>query len=97
MRVGVKRTQAGVFAQPDALVELVTAVHALGFDSFWLGDHIAFPESMEVKHGVEGAWRTDVREDFLEAIATAGFLLGRVDDLPIGIHALIAPYRNPVT
>jgi probable F420-dependent oxidoreductase len=97
MRVGVKRTQAGVFAQPESLVELVTAVHGLGFDSFWLGDHIAFPEGMKVKHGREGAWRTDVRQDFLEAIATAGFLLGRVDELPIGIHALIAPYRNPVT
>ena len=97
MRVGVKRTQAGVFAQPDALVALVEAVRDLGYDSFWLGDHIAFPDQIRSEHRIKGAWRTDVRHDFLEAIATAGYLLGRVETVPIGIHAVIAPYRNPVT
>jgi probable F420-dependent oxidoreductase len=95
MRFGVKRTQAGEFARPDVLVELVAGVHNLGYDSFWLGDHVAFPRGMDTAHK-KGSWRTDPREDFLEAIATAGVLLGRVDELPIGIHALIAPYRNPV-
>jgi probable F420-dependent oxidoreductase len=96
MRFGVKRTQAGQFARPDALLELVNAVAGLGYDSFWLGDHITFPISVDSEHGETGTWRTDPREDFLEAIATAGFLLGSIADLPIGIHALIAPYRNPV-
>jgi len=96
MRFGVKRTQDGEFAQPAALLELVTAVHRLGYDSFWLGDHITFPLTIDSSHGETGSWRTDPREDFLEAIATAGFLLGSIADLPIGIHALIAPYRNPV-
>lgn len=96
MRVGVKRTQAGAFARPDALVALVREVRDLGLDSYWLGDHIAFPTQIDSAHKAGAKWRTDIEDGFLEAVATAGWLLGKVDGLPIGVHAFIAPYRNPI-
>lgn len=95
MRVAVKRTAAGVFAQPEVLVDIVQAVESLGYHSFWLGDHICFPERMASQHPGD-PWPTEPEEDFCEALGTAGFLLASTSRLPVGVDALIAPYRNPV-
>ncbi len=94
MRIGVKRVQTGRFADADALLALMRATADLGFDSFWLGDHVGFPDVLDSAH--RGRWRTDPDAPFLESVATMGFLLGAVADLPVGIHALVAPLRHPV-
>jgi probable F420-dependent oxidoreductase len=95
MKFGISRVQAGPFGQPDVLLALAQAAEALGFESFWLGDHVCFPARIESQYPF-GPWPTDPTAPYLEPLATASFLLGRTTRLAVGVNTLVAPYRHPL-
>jgi probable F420-dependent oxidoreductase len=59
---------------------------ALGFESLWLGDHLAVPASDE----------NSARDRFYEAITTLGYLVGVTSRIQLGTGVLIVPYRHPI-
>ena len=47
MKLGMVLPQTARAASPAAPIEVATQAEKLGFDSVWVGDHIAVPESQE--------------------------------------------------
>ena len=86
MRVGVVIPTFDRFAEGDAFRRLVEAVEALGFDSAWFGDHIAFPSDRPAYMG----------DSWLDAVACAAVGVGMTTRLKFGTDVLVAPYRHPL-
>ena len=88
-------------SSPQSLVELVRTSEALGFSSFWLGDHVVIPLEVD-----DGAHQRDVGGkvriadksvvDVFEPIVTLAHLAAHVDTIRLGFSVLVIPYRNPV-
>ncbi len=58
----------------------------LGFESLWLGDHLAVPTSDT----------SSARDKFYEALSVLGFLAGVTTSVKLGTGVIIIPYRHPV-
>jgi probable F420-dependent oxidoreductase len=86
---------------PADIAALAGKVEQLGFDSFWLGDHIVIPREMD-----RGVHRKQVGGDVeiadksmlkvYEPLITMGWLAAHVRSIRLGFHVLVIPYRNPV-
>lgn len=86
---------------PADLIEVVRAGEALGYSSFWLGDHVVIPREVddaahrrEVGGAVRIADKTQV--DVFEPVVTLAHLCAHVSTIRLGVGVLVIPYRNPV-
>jgi probable F420-dependent oxidoreductase len=86
---------------PADLIEVVRAGEALGYSSFWLGDHVVIPREVdnsahqrEVGGNVRIADKT--RVDVFEPVVTLAHLSAHVSSIRLGFNVLVIPYRNPV-
>src|SRR5512140_2214354 len=88
----------GPLATPPTILGLAQQAEALGFESIWLADHVAFPVSFtsEYPYSAAGAFPTKLDDPLLEPVATMGVLVGATKRVRIGTAALIMPYRNPL-
>lgn len=84
MKFGVILPNYGPVAGRLATVDTTLAAESLGFDSAWVTDHMAVPES-------DGPTYTPI----FEAIATTAYLAACTGAIRLGISALILPQRNP--
>lgn len=90
------------------LVEFVEAAEAARFHRIWLGDHVVWPVEHasrypfttgadDARFGAEseraGFLQSENRR-FLEALVTAGFIVGASKTLHVGLSVLILPMRN---
>jgi alkanesulfonate monooxygenase SsuD/methylene tetrahydromethanopterin reductase-like flavin-dependent oxidoreductase (luciferase family) len=62
----------------------------LGFESLWLGDHVALPVSGQ------GSERNDPFEPRPEALTALAFLAAITKRLRLAIGVLVVPQRQPV-
>jgi probable F420-dependent oxidoreductase len=86
---------------PRDLIELVQTGEALGYSSFWLGDHVVIPREVD-----DAAHRRDVGGkvriadkslvDVFEPVVTLSHLCAHVSSIRLGFNVLVIPYRNPV-
>lgn len=100
MRVGFT-LGVDVPPSPADLIEIVRAGEALGYSSFWLGDHVVIPRAVdesthrrEVGGNVRIADKSQV--DVFEPVVTLAHLCAHVSTIRLGFNVLVIPYRNPV-
>ena len=89
MKFGVCLTHYGREVGSAELVEAVTEIERLGFDSIWVTDHVVIPE------GVRDA-QLIYREHMLEAFTVFGFLAAVSRRAQLGSSIIVLAYRNPI-
>lgn len=85
MKFGIVLPNVGATASRMALIDTLMAAEALGFDSVWVSDHIAIPDSDAGQLG-----------NIYESITTLSYLAGLTRTIKLGVSALVLPQRNPV-
>ena len=88
----------GPLADAETILNLARHAEAIGLDSIWLADHVAFPVSFNAAYpySAKGDFPTRLSDPLMEPVATMGVLVGATQRVRIGTAALIMPYRNPV-
>ena len=89
MKFGVCLTHYGRETGRAELVEAVTEIERLGFDSIWVTDHVVIPE------GVRDA-QLIYREHMLEAFTVFSFLAAVSRRAQLGSSIVVLAYRNPL-
>jgi probable F420-dependent oxidoreductase len=85
VRVGVAPPNyAAWFTAPEA-VRVARAAERLGYDSIWLGDHVAIPRDQADIYG----------NAYLDCFTTIAYLASQTS-LRFGTHVAVVPYRHPV-
>lgn len=85
MKFGLFGLHRGPGIAPDVLARRGRAAEDAGFESLWVGDHIALPS------GLPGA-----DEPRLEALATLFYLAAVTSTVRLAAGVLVIPQRNPV-
>jgi probable F420-dependent oxidoreductase len=95
---GIRLPNSGPFASPDALRAIATHAEALGFDTIWVHDHLAWPSHRRT-HFAAGSVEavTDQRPDFYESLSTLAYLAGMTRRVRLGVAGLVLPWRDPRT
>ena len=95
---GCSLPSRGPMASPEALRSLAQRAEDLSFDSVWVSDHIILPRHVEsfYPYSADGVATFQPDQPYYDAIATLNFLAGCTQNLRLGTHVLIIPYRNPV-
>ena len=79
----------GGSAEPDTLVRRARLAEEVGFESFWIGDHIALP-SAEVQGGDPPA------QPRLEAVVALAYMAALTHRVRLAIGVIVLPQRQPV-
>ncbi len=85
MKFGVVLPTYGKDATRLSIVDTALAAEELGFDSIWVTDHLALPQSDAERFG-----------HIFEAITTLSYLAASTRRIRLGISALVLPQRNPL-
>src|SRR3972149_5210821 len=85
MKFGIVLPNFGQDATRLSIVDTTLAAESLGFDSVWVTDHLALPQSNARQYGL-----------IFEAVTTLSYLAGSTGRIRLGISALVLPQRNPV-
>lgn len=95
---GCSLPSRGPMSSPDALRSLAQRAEDLSFDSVWVSDHIILPRQVDsfYPYSPDGVPGFDPDQAYYEPIATLNFLAGCTQQVRLGTHVLIIPYRNPV-
>ncbi len=99
MKFGVGFTGRGPLSTPDRLVRLAEAAEQLGFDSFFVGDHVVLPASArqsKYPYSVNGKMPGGALQDCMEPITVLAWLAHATAKIAIGVSVLVIPYRNPL-
>ena len=86
MKFGVMVPNWGESSSPEAILKVAQEAEDLGFDSLWLGDHVAVPRADD----------TAARDRFFEVITTLGYLTGVTRRISLGTGVIVIPYRHPL-
>ena len=79
----------GGSAEPDTLVRRARLAEEVGFESFWIGDHIALP-SAETQGGDPPA------QPRLEAVVALAYMAALTRRVRLAIGVIVLPQRQPV-
>ena len=79
----------GGSAEPDTLVRRARLAEEVGFESFWIGDHIALP-SAETQGGDPPA------QPRLEAVVALAYMAALTTRVRLAIGVIVLPQRQPV-
>jgi len=98
-----------VFIKPEVIVEVARRAEALGFDSVWMGEHVALPHGdgwwhgypglpEDVRYAPEGERQMTFRPEniWLDPLATFAHLSAATTTLRFGVGIFLLPLRNPV-
>jgi probable F420-dependent oxidoreductase len=85
MRVGIAPPNYAAWFDGPQAIAIAKEVEAIGFDSIWLGDHVAIPSDEVDIYG----------NAYLDCFTTMGFLAGNTN-LRLGTHVAVVPYRHPL-
>jgi probable F420-dependent oxidoreductase len=85
MRIGVAPPNYATWFTADMAIAVAREVEQLGFDSIWLGDHVAIPSDEVDIYG----------NAYLDCFTTLAYLAGHTT-LRLGTHVAVVPYRHPV-
>jgi probable F420-dependent oxidoreductase len=98
MEWGVHLPHLGRQATRDNVVRFAQRVEALGFDSAWVSDHIAWPSAIQSKYpySEDGSFAPAPDLPWLDTIGTLFFVAGCTERLRLGTSVLILGHRPPV-
>jgi probable F420-dependent oxidoreductase len=86
MNFGLYGLHKGENAEPTALARGARAAEEAGFESIWVGDHIALPPDAP----------DDAFDPRLEAVVTLAHLAAVTQRVKLGLGVIILPQRQPV-
>jgi len=79
----------GSSAEPDTLVRRARLAEEVGFESFWIGDHIALP-SAQAQGG------DPPEQPRLEAVVALAYMAALTSRVRLAIGVIVLPQRQPV-
>jgi len=86
MDYGLYALHRGENTEPGRLAECARRAEAAGFESLWVGDHIALPADAP----------DSATEPRLEALSTLTYLAAVTERVRLGVGVLVLPQRQPV-
>lgn len=86
MKIGLYGLHRGRNTEPEVLAERARRAEAAGFESIWVGDHLALPADAP----------DSADEPRLEALSALTFLAGVTTSVQLGVGVLVLPQRQPV-
>jgi probable F420-dependent oxidoreductase len=86
MKFGLYGLHKGENTAPDAIARRARAAEDAGFESIWVGDHIALPLDAP----------DDAHDPRLEAVVTLAHLAAVTRRVRLGFGAIVLPQRQPV-
>jgi probable F420-dependent oxidoreductase len=86
MKYALYALHRGENARPDRLAATARRVEEVGFESLWVGDHIALPDDAP----------DSSTEPRLEALITLTYLAAVTERIRLGVGVLVLPQRQPV-
>jgi probable F420-dependent oxidoreductase len=86
MKFGLYGLHKGENAEPGALARRARMAEEAGFESLWVGDHIALPADAP----------DDPREPRLEAVVALAHLAAVTERVRLGFGVIVLPQRQPV-
>jgi probable F420-dependent oxidoreductase len=86
MKFGLFGLHKGENTTPDALTRRARAAEEAGFESIWVGDHIALPEDAQ----------DDAHDPRLEALVTLAHLAAVTERVRLAVGVIVLPQRQPV-
>ena len=90
MKLGLFGLHRGSSADPEVLRRRAQRAEAVGFESLWIGDHIALPAGDPDDTGNPGD------EPRLEALSTLAFLAGATTGVHLAAGVIVLPQRQPI-
>lgn len=98
MKLGAFLPPWGPTATPDEIDETAHAIEEAGYASLWVGDHVAFPRSVESPYPYNEARRSpfDPDQPHFEPLTLLAYLAARTTRLRLGISVLVLPPREPL-
>jgi probable F420-dependent oxidoreductase len=84
LRLGLYGLLGGSGAEPDTLVRRARLAEQAGFESLWVGDHIALPAEM------------DGEQPRLEVVVAVSHLAAVTSRVRLGFGVIVLPQRQPV-
>jgi probable F420-dependent oxidoreductase len=86
MKIGLYALHRGENVDPDRVRECAQRCERLGFESLWVGDHIALPDDAP----------DSATEPRTEAVTTLAYLAAVTTTIKLGVGVLVLPQRQPV-
>ncbi|MQA85677.1 MAG: TIGR03619 family F420-dependent LLM class oxidoreductase [Streptosporangiales bacterium] len=86
LKLGLFGLHRGSSAEPDTLVRRARLAEEVGFESLWVGDHIALPSDS----------RYPPDQPRLEALATLTYLAAVTSRVRLAVGVIVLPQRQPV-
>jgi len=98
MAFGVHLPQLGRGADRDTLLEFAQQADALGIESVWCSDHIAWPSEIQSRYPYTetGAFPAPFDTPWLDPLATLAFVSAVTERVRLGTTVQILGYRPPV-
>ena len=98
MQFGCTLPNRGDLTSAENLVVMAQAAEKNGFDSVWVSDHIVIPTDIAplYPYSESGELPFDADSPYCEPLTTLAFLAGVTDNVRLGTHVLVLPYRNPL-
>ena len=98
MKYGFTVPGRGPMSSPEALAKLAKHGEDLGYDSLFIGDHIAVPRTIGSPYPYTegGEFPGADSGESLEQLTTLAYLAGRTEKIRLVTSVLIVPHRNPI-
>ncbi|MDA8309502.1 MAG: TIGR03619 family F420-dependent LLM class oxidoreductase [Actinomycetota bacterium] len=98
MRFGAKVLNYGAGATMQTVLDQARRAEEAGFDSVWLGDHLAIPERNDsyYPYSADGKIDWDPEEPWLEPVVVLAALAAVTSRPRLGVAVLVAPLREPI-
>jgi probable F420-dependent oxidoreductase len=98
MRFGAKVLNYGAGATMATVLEQARRAEEAGYDSVWLGDHLAIPvrNSSRYPYRADGKIDWDPEEPWLEPVVVLAALAASTSRPRLGVAVLVAPLREPI-
>ena len=86
MKIGLYALHRGGNVDPDRVRDCAQRCERLGFESLWVGDHIALPDDAP----------DSATEPRTEALTTLAYIAAVTVTVKLGVGVLVLPQRHPV-
>src|SRR4051794_19027035 len=90
LKLGLFGLHRGASADADTLMRRARAAEEAGFESLWVGDHVALPSGSQVVVG----YPPD--QPRLEAVTALAFMAGITSRVRLAVGVIVLPQRQPV-
>ena len=90
LKLGLFGLHRGGSAEPDTLVRRARLAEDVGFESFWIGDHIALPSGAPAQGG------DPPEQPRLEAVVALAYMAALTRRVRLAVGVIVLPQRQPV-